>query len=208
MKPEDAGIGKGEMQVNKRITILTAMAVATLMAQGPAGQGPRHPKPNHDQIKSYLNLTDSQVQALEQIRQQQMDAVRPMMQQMGQKHGALDDLLQTGGADPTAVGKLVLEIDALQKGMKQKQTSFADQAKNTLTADQKAKLKTLDESRRMAPAIEQGTALMLISPEGGPMMHGPGRMGPGMPGGMSPDHMRRRGGPGGQHRPGPPPEVN
>jgi Spy/CpxP family protein refolding chaperone len=207
MKPEDAGIGKGEIQVTQRITLLTAVAAATLMAQGPAGQGPRRPKPNHDQIKSYLNLTDSQLQALEQIQQQQMDAVRPMMQQIGQKHGALNDLLQKGGADPAAVGKLVLEIDALQKGMRQKQTSFADQAKNTLTADQKARLKTLDETRKMAPAIDQGAALMLIAPEGGPMMHGPG-MGPGGPAGMSPDGYRRRGGPRGQGRPGPPPEVN
>src|SRR5260221_7653625 len=93
-------------QVTKRITVLTAAMAACLLAQPPAG-GPGHrPRPNHDQIKSYLNLTDAQVQALEQIQQQQMDSARPMMTQIGQKHAALNDMLQKGGADPTAVGKL------------------------------------------------------------------------------------------------------
>jgi Spy/CpxP family protein refolding chaperone len=171
--------------VTKRITMLTAALAASLLAQ-PPGQM----RPNHDEIKTYLNLSDSQVQALEQIQQQQMDSVRPMMQQIGQKHGALNDLLQKGGADPAAVGKLVLEIDALQKSISQKQTSFADQARSSLTADQKMKLKALDDTRKAMPAMEQGTALNLLAPQGG-IRGGPALLGG--PGGFAPNGFRRPG---------------
>jgi len=160
--------------VTKRITLMTAALAASLLAQPPAGgPGERRMRPNHDAIKAHLNLSDSQVQTLEQIRQQQMDAVRPMMQQIGEKHGALSDLMQKGGADPTAVGKLVLEIDALEKSLSQKRSSFADQARNSLTADQKAKLKALDDMRKAMPVMDQATALSLLAPEG-PPMRGPG----------------------------------
>jgi Spy/CpxP family protein refolding chaperone len=176
--------------VTKRLALLTAALAASLLAQPPhGGRGPGHMRPNHDEIKSYLNLSDSQLQALEQIQQQQMDSVRPLMQQIGQKHGALNDLIQKGGADPAAVGKLVLEIDALQKSIGQKRTSFADQARNTLTSDQKTRLKALDDTRKAMPAIEQGTALNLLAPQG--PMHGPAMMG--APGGFAPDGFRRHG---------------
>ena len=166
--------------MTKRITLLTAALAASLLAQPPAGgPGPRHMRPNHDQIKAHLNLSDSQVQALEQIQQQQMDAVRPLMQQIGEKHRALNDLMQKGGADPTAVGKLVIEIDAIQKSISQKQSSSADQARNSLTADQKAKLKALDDTRKAMPAIDQATALNLLAPmEGRGTMGGPRGFGP------------------------------
>src|SRR5262245_48651705 len=107
-------------RVTKRITMLAAALAASLFGQPPDGPWPRRMRPDHDEIKAHLNLSDSQVQALEQMRRQQMDAVRPLMQQIGEKHGALNDLMQKGGADPTAVGKLVLEIDALQKAVSQK----------------------------------------------------------------------------------------
>ena len=48
-----------------RIMIMMATA-ASLLAQRP---GPR-PEPSLDALKTYLNLTDSQVQGLQQIRQQ------------------------------------------------------------------------------------------------------------------------------------------
>lgn len=189
--------------MTKRIALLTAALTASLLAQPPAGShGPGHMRPNHDQIKAHLNLTDSQVQALEQIQQQQADATRPMMQQIGQKHATLNDLMQKGGADPATVGKLVLEIDGLQKSIAQKQTGFADQARNSLTADQKTKLKALEDMRKALPAIEQGMALNLIAPQG--PMHGPGMMmgGPGHgPDMMNFDRMR------GMRQPGQPRQM-
>jgi len=171
--------------------MLTTALAASLLAQPPAGgPGPKQMRPNQDQIKDHLNLSDSQIQTLEQIRRQTMDAIRPLMQQIGEKHGALNDLMQKGGADPATVGKLVLEIDALQKSISQKQSSATDEARNSLTADQRAKLKALDDVRKAMPAIDQATALNLLTPLG-PPMRGPGMMGGRA--GFAPDGFRRPG---------------
>ena len=185
--------------MTKRIIMLTAALAAGLLAQAPPPGGPRHHMQPHEAIKAHLNLTDSQVQALQQIQDQQRAAIGPMMQQIGQKHAALNDLLQKGGADPAAVGKLMIEIDALQKSISQKQVSFSDQARNTLTADQKTKLKGLEDMRKAMPAMSDAMALSLMAPDG--PMHGPG----GPPFGFAPDSFRPHGRMG-PH--GPPPPAN
>lgn len=181
--------------MTKRIITLTAALATGLLAQAPPPGGPRHHMPSHDAIKAHLNLTDSQVQALQQIQEQQHATIRPMMQQIGQKHAALNDLMQKGGADPAAVGKLMIEIDGLQKSISQKQASFADQAKNTLTPDQKTKLQALEDMRKAMPAMSDAMALSLMAPQHGGM-RGPG----GPPAGFSTDGFRWHG-----HRGQPPP---
>jgi hypothetical protein len=92
-------------------------------------------------------------------------------------------MLQKGGADAATAGKLLVDIQALQGSMSKTHESFSAQAANTLTADQKAKLKTLQDAVALMPAIHQASALgLLASPQGlnsstrfrgGPRMHGP-----------------------------------
>jgi Spy/CpxP family protein refolding chaperone len=152
---------------------------ASLLAQRP---GPR-PEPSLDALKTYLNLTDSQVQGLQQIRQQEWQANRTTMQTIRQSQANLDSMLQKGGADPAATGKLLADIQALRSSMSKTHESFSAQAANTLTADQKAKLKNLQDAMALMPMIHQASALGLLAPpqgtesatrfRGGPRMHGP-----------------------------------
>jgi Spy/CpxP family protein refolding chaperone len=161
-----------------RIVIVMATA-ASLLAQRP---GPR-PEASLDALKTYLNLTDSQVQGLQQIRQQEWQANRTTMQTIRQNQANLDSLLQKGGADAATTGKLMMDIQALRSTMSKTHESFSAQAANTLTADQKAKLKNLQDAMALMPMIHQASALgLLTSPQGvesatrfrgGPRMHGP-----------------------------------
>jgi Spy/CpxP family protein refolding chaperone len=162
-------------KLKTRIMILMATA-ATLLAQRP---GPPA-EPSLDALKTYLNLTDSQVQGLQQIQQQERQANRTTMQTIRQNQANLDSMLQNGPADAAATGKLLVEIQALRGSMSKTHESFSAQAANTLTADQKAKLKTLQDAMALLPAIHQATALGLLTPppgssgfRGGPRMHGP-----------------------------------
>jgi Spy/CpxP family protein refolding chaperone len=160
--------------------ILMASA-ACLLAQRP---GPP-PEPSIDALKTYLNLTDSQVQGLQQIQQQERQTNRSTMQRIRQSQANLDGMMQKGGADAAAAGRLLVEIQDLQGSMSKAHESFSAQAANTLTADQKAKLKTLQDAMALMPAIHQASALgLLASPQGsgglgsarfrgGPRMHGP-----------------------------------
>ena len=163
-----------------RIMIMMATA-ASLLAQRP---GPR-PEASLDALKTYLNLTDSQVQGLQQIQQQEWQANRTTMQTIRQSQANLDSMLQKGGADAATTGKLLVDIQALRSSMLKTHESFSAQAANTLTVDQKAKLKTLQDAMALMPAIHQASALGLLAPpqgsgglgsarfRGGPRMHGP-----------------------------------
>ena len=136
-----------------------------------------------DALKTFLNLTDSQVQGLQQIQQQERQANRTTMQTIRQNQANLDSMMQKGGADAAAVGRLMVENQTLQSNMSKTHESFSAQAANTLTADQKAKLKNLQDAMALMPMIHQASALgLLTSPQGvesatrfrgGPRMHGP-----------------------------------
>jgi len=161
-----------------QIMIVMATA-ASLLAQRP---GPPR-EPSLDALKTYLNLTDSQVQGLQQIQQQERQANRTTMQTIRQNQANLDSLMKNGAADPAAVGKLMVENQTLQSSMSKTHESFSAQAANTLTVDQKAKLKTLQDALALMPAIHQAMGAGLLAPpqgaesatrfRGGPRMHGP-----------------------------------
>src|SRR5580693_6305535 len=113
---------------------MIAMATAaSLMAQHP---GPR-PEPSLDALKTFLNLTDSQVQGLQQIQQQERQANHATMQTIRQNQANLDSMMQKGSADAAAAGKLLVEIQNLQASMAKTHDSFSAQAANSLTVDQK-----------------------------------------------------------------------
>ena len=146
-----------------------------------------------DALKTFLNLTDSQVQGLQQIQQQERQANRTTLQTIRQNQANLDSMMQKGGADAATVGRLMVENQTLQSSMSKTRDSFSAQAANTLTADQKAKLKTLQDAVALMPAIHQAMGAGLLAPPQGAS-------------GLS-SAMRFRGGPG-RHGPPPSPPSN
>jgi Spy/CpxP family protein refolding chaperone len=164
-----------------RLAILTATAACCLLAQPP---GP----PSLDALKTYLNLTDSQVQALQQIQQQERQTNRATVQKMRQSQANLDDLIQKGGADAATAGRLLLEIQDMQASLSKSHATFSAQSASTLTVDQKSKLKSLQDAMALMPAIHQaaGVGLLAMPQDAG-------------------STARFRGGPGGPRRHGPPP---
>ena len=131
-----------------------------------------------------MNITDAQIQSLKQIGEQTRTTVQPLMKQIAEKSKALADLRKSGSTDSAAIGKLVVDIDALQKQVKDARDNARTGALGVLTADQKTKLAALEAAAKLLPAIRQAEALGLIDP---PQGAGPG--GPGMGfgrGGMRP----------------------
>jgi Spy/CpxP family protein refolding chaperone len=165
-----------------RLAILTATAACCLLAQPP---GP----PSLDALKTYLNLTDSQVQALQQIQQQERQTNRATVQKMRQSQANLDDLIQKGGADAATAGRLLLEIQDMQASLSKSHATFSAQSASTLTVDQKSKLKSLQDAMALMPAIHQAAGVGLLA----------------MPQDAAGATTRFRGGPGGPRRHGPPP---
>jgi len=114
--------------------MLPVLALASgLAAQTPPG----------DALKSYLNLQDAQIQTLQQIRQQQMQAAQSAFSELAAKQKALRDQLEAGSTDAAALGKLLLEAEAVRKRVQQIHDTYRAQAVNVLSAEQKTKLAAL-----------------------------------------------------------------
>jgi len=186
--------------LTKRIAIFIITATVSLIAQPPGEPGPR-PGPGIDAIKAHLGLTDSQIQSIQQTGRQRDLAHQSANEQIQQKQTTLHDLLQKGTSDAATVGKLMLEMEALRKSIGQIDVTFRDQARNALTADQKTKLKALDDGAALMPAIQQAIGLHLVTPPS-PPPGGPG-FGPGPGGRGQGDRFRIQGGM--PMRGGPPP---
>jgi Spy/CpxP family protein refolding chaperone len=158
-----------------KFQILAAAALAaTLFAQTPGAPGQGMRQPRIDELKSYLSLSDSQVQQLQTLRQTQASAQRSTFQSMAEKQQALRDQLNSGSANAAALGQLLLDIENLRKQLTTSRNSFHDQAVTILNADQKAKLTTLENAQKLEPTIRQATGLLLLTPPENGGMNGPG----------------------------------
>lgn len=174
--------------------VLTMILFAgVLSAQGP--RGPRaQGAPPMDELKTYLGLNDTQLEQIRQTRQSFRESMRPLVQEMAAKQRTLRDQIAQGSPDAAAAGKLLVEIDALRKQIRAKHESAQSETAAVLTADQRAKLKALEDAAKLAPMIRQARGAGLLAPPegmgaGGP---GPGREGrPGRPmGRMGPRAVR------------------
>lgn len=165
---------------------IAAAAIAFAQPQPPAN-GPA--APSFDNLKSYLGLSDNTIQTIQQAIQKAGAANQTIVQQIADKHKALDDLLSKGTTDAAAVGKIVLDIEALRKQLNLQNEALTTTVVSFLTADQKTKLKALDDAAKLRPAIEEATMLHLLTPPAGAPGPGAGPRGPGQ--GMGPMGMRR-----------------
>lgn len=184
--------------------LVVCLAAFTLAAQT---SPPAPPAPPVDAVKQALNLTDAQVTQLQQLQQSARTAAQPVVAQIRTRQQALDQAMRQTTPDPLTVGRLMVEIKGLQEQIRLNDEKFHAQAVALLTADQKTKLKTLEDAAKLQPAIGQAVGLNLIQPppdapglrapagpmgmrgRGGPM----GMRGPGGPGGPAPEGFRMRG---------------
>ncbi|MEO8660303.1 MAG: Spy/CpxP family protein refolding chaperone [Bryobacteraceae bacterium] len=164
-----------------KLALLTAVASLAMaqgmrgpmgMGMGPGGGGAA---PTFDNIKTYLTLTDSQLTAIEAIRTSARTANQQTMTDLRTKETALQALLKSSNPDPAAVGKLMVDIQALRATMHTANTSLTDQAVALLTPDQKTKLASLAAAAALQPQIHEASMLLLLTPPA----HGAGEMGPG-----------------------------
>jgi Spy/CpxP family protein refolding chaperone len=181
--------------MKQSIALITLVTAGLLAQTAPTPRGPKGPPPVPEATKTYLGLSDAQVQSLQQIQQQLGDALRTIHTQIREKQQALGELRRSGSTDATAMGQLLVDIENLQKEVGTTHDSYRTQAQAVLNPDQKTKLAALEAAAQLQPAIHGAAALNLMAPPQGP--------GPGMKG------MRARGdgGPMGPMRGGPGPRM-
>ncbi len=131
----------------------------------PGGGGQQGPGASPRALVGFLELDESQVEALGMMLNDNAQALRPLFQSALDNQAALRAALAADPPDETTVGRLVLAGRALQQkaGMlRQSQLEAAPDALN-LSPDQRDKLQLLQTSLRVAPIAQIAASLNLVS---------------------------------------------
>jgi molecular chaperone GrpE (heat shock protein) len=115
-------------------------------------------------LKTFLGLTDQQVEQLVQLRREQQETLGPIREQAAEKQKALRDALAAGSQDAATVGTLTLDLRNLRQQVQQINENYRNRALGLLDDAQKAKLQNLQRLVRLLPAVNAATALNLLLP--------------------------------------------
>ena len=161
-----------------KLVISMVLCSGLLLAQGPMGRrggpGPRgfaaerqaagQAMAGAGALKDYLGLTDAQVEQIRTLRREQAQEVRPEAQAVRALAQELRKEMQSSTPDAAKVGQFTVELKQLREKAIAERSGFGDKARAVLTADQQAKLRSLEEAAKLAPAARQAAAMGLIAP--------------------------------------------
>jgi Spy/CpxP family protein refolding chaperone len=156
--------------MKKRIFAIALLTVSATVAQGPDWNTgivpiPREPVRQWEQLQQFLALTPAQLDALEKSRQARMQEEQSIYQQVAEKQRQMYQLLQQGSNDASTIGRLMVEVNNLNRSIPQKKAPYRAQALAVLTDAQKAKLATLlDAMKLQAPAWQAVELNMIDNP--------------------------------------------
>lgn len=133
-------------------------------------------QPPVNELKTFLNLTDAQVTSLQDSNRSSMQANRELAEKIRTNRQNVKALLDQGNPDATAMGRLVIEGQGYAKQIAESRAKARETALTFLSAEQKTKLKTLEEAMQLREEIAVAQRLNLLeAPAGG----GPGGFGSG-----------------------------
>ena len=136
--------------------ILSALVITTLAAQdweeppGPTADRPERSGGDR-QLARVLGLTEQQASSLAEMRKEQREAARPLMQEERQLSGQLRKALDANAADPLAVGRAAIAAHACRARLKALDDRFHQRLLELLDSQQRAKLALLDEMHPHPP---------------------------------------------------------
>ncbi len=140
----------------KNSIILTLALAAASFAQGPA--------PSITEITTYLTLSATQVNQLQDIQTKERTATQTAATSIQTKQQTLQTALQKGGSSAATLGQMLQDIEVLRKQITDAQTAANTAALLVLSPDQKTKLKALDAASQLAPDIHEAMFLNLLTP--------------------------------------------
>jgi hypothetical protein len=115
-------------------------------------------------VASFLELTAGQVEQMGALLTQVLPALETLGQQSAEVQQQLDLLLSQTNPDPAQIGKLVVELHALQLEAAQVVAGFRNAFAGFLTQDQKQKLEGVTVASQLQPVVRAFRALNLVPP--------------------------------------------
>jgi hypothetical protein len=138
-----------------------AIAATTSLCAQIISPLPPVPAPNTALIQ-YLGLSDTQMQALQDVQKNRAAASQAIYKQISDKQTAINNLIVAGSNDALQIGQLTLDINSLRKQLLTAGAPFREPALAVLTQDQKNKLSGLTNALQLQSAAYQAIGLNLI----------------------------------------------
>jgi Spy/CpxP family protein refolding chaperone len=104
----------------------------------------------HPEHRAELGITEQQSAAIEQIFQAHLPGQRERYRELEKAEPALAKLIKEGTADPSIVAREVERVENLTAEVRKARIITLYRMQHELTADQRARLKVMDERRRQA----------------------------------------------------------
>ena len=161
----------------KKIMAILAfvLSVGIVQAQqGPPPMGPGWGPPNWDALKSFLQLSDKQVQDITAIQNSFRDAVKPIHEQIMAKEQELKQEMGKASPDSAVVAQLMVDVKNLRSQIKTKRADQRPQLLALLSDSQKSSLANLQQALSLQQAAHQAAALGLIDAPKNDFQGGPG----------------------------------
>jgi len=145
-------------RITVTIAIILSIAVAALAQQprgprpqnGPGGPGGPGGPPPVDLVK-FLGLTADQKTQFDALHDALRTQIDPLFEQKKAADDQLHSLMESANPDPTALGKQMLAIHAIDEQIKAAHETTEAKMAALLNADQKVKFQILNELRHSAP---------------------------------------------------------
>lgn len=161
---------------------LGVLAAATLLAQySGTGEARRHAAAKHperqaaalESLKTFMNLSDAQVQQLKDLSDQNRASTQPISAQVRANELALHQLMSSS-AEPDAAkaGQLVIASQKLRTQLQASRQQLAEKTAAVLTPDQQQKLAVLPTTVQAQRQAAQG-----LMPESWPMLRAAAQLG-------------------------------
>jgi Spy/CpxP family protein refolding chaperone len=113
-------------------------------------------------LKSYLQLSDKQVQDLTALLTSFRDTVKPIHEQIRTDQKQLKQEMDKASPDSSVVAQLLVKVKNLRNQIKAKRDGLQPQLLALLSDSQRSQLAALQQALTVEPAAHQAAALGLI----------------------------------------------
>lgn len=117
-----------------------------------------------ESVQEYLVLTSDQQQKLEALSNKLRSRAQSSMEDLEAKQKALRTRLASDEADALSAGKALLRLEVAKRRAERISEELRSEATALLTADQIAKLKTLEQAEKLHPVARQAMGMFLLAP--------------------------------------------
>lgn len=144
------------------LTVLLGLSLTNGFSQTPRTEGPTGIAGLLPEVVAYLSLTTVQLDSLTIIKSNYEKASETIQKQLSDKRQEMA-VASRNNADATTIGKLLQEFLALNAQYIALGDSFTPQATAVLSADQRTKLKVLNDAAKLQELVQQATQIFLIA---------------------------------------------